>query len=112
MSRNTIHNGDCVPLAAVLEQLRLLITGDTGPMHLATAVGTPTVAVFGPSDPRRYGPVTDRARVVVTDLWCRPCNRVRRPPQRCSHGTPDCLARVSVEQVMSAADELIATYVR
>ena len=46
-------------LGAVLERCLVFITGDTGPMHLAAAVGTPTVAVFGPSDPARYAPHLD-----------------------------------------------------
>jgi lipopolysaccharide heptosyltransferase II len=100
---------DLSAFAALLEQLRLFVTGDTGPMHLAAAVGTPTVAIFGPSDPRRHGPLTDRARVVTTALWCRPCNRVRRPPERCSRGTPDCLTGISVEEVIAAAEELLTS---
>jgi ADP-heptose:LPS heptosyltransferase len=87
----------------LLESVNLLVTGDTGPMHLAAAVGTPLVAIFGPSDPDRYGPLSTRARIVTADLWCRPCNRVRLPPARCSHGTPDCLDLVSVEMVVDAA---------
>ena len=43
---------DLLTVAAVMQQLDLFVTGDTGPMHLAHAVGTPIVAVFGPSDPR------------------------------------------------------------
>ena len=51
---------DLPVFAALLEQLSLFVTGDSGPMHLAAAVGTPVVALFGPSDPARYGPLTDR----------------------------------------------------
>jgi lipopolysaccharide heptosyltransferase II len=98
---------DLPAFVAVLQRLRLFVTGDTGPMHLASAAGTPTVAIFGPSDPRRYGPLGDRSQVVTANLWCRPCNRVRRPPERCSHGTPDCLAGISVDAVMDAARELL-----
>lgn len=87
----------------LLESMDLLVTGDTGPMHLAAAVGTPLVAIFGPSDPARYGPLSARARIVTADLWCRPCNRVRLPPARCSRGTPDCLALITVDMVVDAA---------
>jgi ADP-heptose:LPS heptosyltransferase len=93
--------------AGLLEQLSLFITADTGPMHLAAAVGTPIVALFGPSDPARYGPLTDRARVLTAGLWCRPCNRVRRPPARCAGGVPDCLNLIDVDAVCRAADELL-----
>jgi ADP-heptose:LPS heptosyltransferase len=96
-------------LAALLERLNLLVTGDTGPMHLAAAVGTPVVAIFGPSDPARYGPLSDRAHVVTADLWCRPCNRVRRPPERCTGRIPDCLRAIDAETVVAAAERLLRT---
>ncbi len=93
-------------LGAVLERCLVFITGDTGPMHLAAAVGTPTVAVFGPSDPARYAPISTRHRVVRIDLPCAPCNRVRLPPERCQGHTPDCLEGVTVDAVVRAALEL------
>jgi ADP-heptose:LPS heptosyltransferase len=97
-------------LAGVLDRLSLLLTCDTGPMHLAAALGTPVVALFGPSDPARYGPLTKRSRVLVADLWCRPCNRVRRPPARCTATgrSPNCLASISSEDVYRAARDLLA----
>jgi ADP-heptose:LPS heptosyltransferase len=93
-------------LGAVLERCLVFITGDTGPMHLAAAVGTPTVAVFGLSDPARYAPISTRHRVVRIDLPCAPCNRVRLPPERCQGHTPDCLQGVTVDAVVRAALEL------
>jgi ADP-heptose:LPS heptosyltransferase len=93
-------------LGAVLERCLVFITGDTGPMHLAAAVGTPTVAVFGLSDPARYAPISTRHRVVRIDLPCAPCNRVRLPPERCQGHTPDCLEGVTVDAVVRAALEL------
>ena len=94
---------DLLTLAAVLEQLDLLVTGDTGPMHLAVAVDTPVVAVFGPSDPARYAPRGRYDRIVRVDLPCAPCNRIRLPPERCTGHTPDCLAFVTADLVFSAA---------
>lgn len=91
-------------LAAVLEQLAVFVTGDTGPMHLAAAVGTPVVAVFGPSDPARYAPRDPRHQVVRVDLPCSPCNRIRRPPERCVGHTPDCLTGIDVERVYRAVE--------
>jgi lipopolysaccharide heptosyltransferase II len=99
---------DIVELAAVLEQLDLFVTGDTGPMHLAAAVGTPVVAIFGPSDPARWGPLGSPVRVVRARLWCSPCNRIRRPPARCTGRVPDCLVAVEVDQVTRAARDLLA----
>jgi lipopolysaccharide heptosyltransferase II len=94
---------DLVTLAAVLQKVNLLITGDTGPMHLAAALDTPLVAVFGPSDPARWGPFSKKARVVRVALPCSPCNRIRRPPERCRGHVPDCLAAVSAGAVYDAA---------
>ena len=105
-------NADLLTAAAVIEQLDLFVTGDTGPMHLANAVGTPIVAVFGPSDPRRYAPRGLRDTVVRIDLPCSPCNRIRLPPARCVGHTPDCLAGVEVARVLAAIDETLADFPR
>jgi lipopolysaccharide heptosyltransferase II len=94
---------DLLAVGAILERLDLLVTGDTGPMHLAAAVATPIVAVFGPSDPVRYAPCGPHDRVVRVDLPCSPCNRIRRPPARCVGHTPDCLDLVSADRVFTAA---------
>jgi ADP-heptose:LPS heptosyltransferase len=98
---------DLLTVAALLQRIDLLITGDTGPMHLAGAVGTPVVAVFGPSDPARYEPRGPLDRVVRIDLPCSPCNRIRLPPARCTGHTPDCLAGVPVARVLAAAREVL-----
>jgi len=98
---------DLATLAAILDRSSLLITGDTGPMHLAAALDVPLVAVFGPSDPRRWGPASDRARVVRVDLACSPCNRIRRPPERCRGHVPDCLAAIAAKQVYDEAARLL-----
>jgi ADP-heptose:LPS heptosyltransferase len=98
--------------AALLERFDLFVTGDTGPMHLAAAVGTPIVALFGPSDPGRYGPLSDRAQVITADLWCRPCNRVRLPPERCRGRVPDCLDALDADSVVIAAEQLLRRVAR
>lgn len=60
-------------LAVVLQHSALFIGGDTGPMHLAVAMGTPVVALFGPTDPNRNGPYGDRNIVVRSSAACAPC---------------------------------------
>lgn len=98
---------DLPTLGGVIERLALYITCDTGPMHLAAAVGTPIVAIFGPSLPSRYAPLSPRSRVVRVDLPCSPCNQLRKPPNWCVGHIPDCLVGVEVSQVLSAARELL-----
>jgi ADP-heptose:LPS heptosyltransferase len=100
---------DLVLLAALLERSRLLLTGDTGPMHLAAAVGTPVLAVFGPSMPWRYAPLVAPHRIVRVDLPCSPCNRIRLPPARCQGHTPDCLEQVTAAAVVDAGRALLAS---
>jgi ADP-heptose:LPS heptosyltransferase len=93
--------------AAILQRLSVLVTGDTGPMHLASAVGTPVVAVFGPSDPVRYATSGPFDRIVRIDLPCSPCNRIRQPPARCVGHIPDCLAGVTTDAVVVAATAVL-----
>jgi len=98
---------DVPALAALLERLDLFITSDTGPMHLAAAMGTPVVALFGPSQPERYGPRATLERIVRVDLPCSPCGQVRLPPQRCRGHVPDCMDGITVSAVVHAANELL-----
>jgi ADP-heptose:LPS heptosyltransferase len=95
---------DLPALAALLERLDVFVTGDSGPMHVAAAVGTPVVAVFGPSDPARYAPRDPIHRIVRIDLPCSPCNRIRLPPERCAGHIPDCLTGIDVDMVYRAVE--------
>lgn len=98
---------DLVGLAAILERLALFITPDSGPMHLAAAVGTPVLAIFGPSLPSRYAPLSTRSRIVRIDLPCSPCNLLRHPPDWCVGHIPDCLAGIEAAPVLAAAREML-----
>jgi lipopolysaccharide heptosyltransferase II len=89
--------------AALLSRLTMLITGDTGPMHLAASVGTPVIALFGPSDPRRYGPLATHQQVLRVQLPCSPCGQVRLPPERCRGHVPDCMDGIAVAAVVDVA---------
>ena len=104
---NLCGQGDVLDLAAVFERLAVFVTGDTGPMHLAAAVGTPVVALFGPSVPARYAPRTAVSRLVRVDLPCSPCNRIRLPPDRCRGHVPDCLDGISADQVIDVTRGLL-----
>jgi ADP-heptose:LPS heptosyltransferase len=102
-----------VETLSVIAALDLFLSPDTGPMHMACAVETPSVSVFGPSDPRRYfsggtGAAGERHVVVRHDLWCAPCNLIRKPPAECAGDEPpECLREVSVDAVYAAADRLL-----
>jgi lipopolysaccharide heptosyltransferase I len=85
-------------LPALLSKASLLITNDSGPMHIAAAVGTPVVALFGPTSAVRTGPYGLGHRVLTTELSCRPCLS-----QTCQNPVQlECLTRISPEQVFAA----------
>ena len=92
---------DIGQFAALLARTDLLLTNDTGAMHMAAAVAAPVVAVFGSSDPRRVGPFAppERARVVTNHLCGLPNGFGCRDPR--------CLPNVSVDQVLAASLELL-----
>jgi len=94
---------DLAALAGVLSHFDLLVTNDSGPMHLAAALGVPTVALFGPTDPRRTAPAGEGHRVLDRGLWCSPCFRRRCPLLH--HG---CLRGIGVGEVAAAATDLLA----
>src|ERR671939_277511 len=79
---------------ALLRRARALVSGDTGVMHMATGVGTPVVALFGPTV-RAFGffPYGSRAQVLELDLACRPCSSKGGP--RCPLGHHRCLGEMS-----------------
>jgi heptosyltransferase-2 len=86
-------------LAALLERCRLLVTNDTGTMHVATAVGTPVVALFGSTDPLVTGPWGEGHVVVKKDVPCSPClKRVCSTDHRC-------MELITVDEVEEAADK-------
>lgn len=91
-------------LAALLKRCDVLVGCDTGPIHLAVAVGTPVVAIAGPADPRRTGPRGARAWVVRSDLPCQPC--LRKPT--CTD--IECMRLVTPEMVMEAVEKALASH--
>ena len=93
---------DLAGLASVLARLDVLITNDSGPMHLAAAVGTPCVAIFGPTDPKRTSPIGPRHRVLSTNRWCAPCFR-----RRCPLLHHRCMKEISVDHVLEATRKVL-----
>lgn len=91
---------DLGALLGLLVGARLFVSGNTGPMHLAAAVGTPTVSLFSPlrsGSPKRWGPVGNESEVIIpSGHACTEC-----PGERC----PDfnCMEAISVEEVLAAA---------
>ena len=95
------ETGACLARAAVL------VSGDTGVMHMATGVGTRVVALFGPTvEPFGFFPYGSRAAVLERDLTCRPCSAMGT--ERCPLGHHRCLEDVLPDQVAAAVQRLVA----
>lgn len=90
-------------LAALYARARALITTDTGPMHIAAAVRTPVVALFGPTAPWRTGPYGPGHQIVRAGLSCSPCFK-----RSCPLGTQECMQAITVAQVLNAAQQIPA----
>jgi lipopolysaccharide heptosyltransferase II len=85
-------------LAAVYRRAKVVITTDTGPMHLAAAVGTPVVALFGPTAPWRTGPYGERHVIITAGLSCSPC--FRRTCRTTAFEKMACMRRITVERLL------------
>lgn len=90
-------------LVSVMAGAALVVSGDTGPMHVAAAVGAPIVGLFGPTDPVRNGPWSPHDRTVSRFQACA-CHHRRR-----CHSNRWCLQDVSVEEVLAAVDRRLAS---
>jgi heptosyltransferase-2 len=91
--------------AALIGRARLLVTNDSAPLHLATAMGTPVVAVFGPTVPAfGFGPLGPHDAVVeLGDLDCRPCSD--HGPQTCPLGHHRCMKDLPLARVLAAIED-------
>jgi heptosyltransferase I len=91
-----------VELASVLSQMDLVISNDSGPMHMAAAIGTPVLAVFGPTNPVRTGPYGNRHEVITQKLKCQPCYK-----RYCRFGNKSCLTGISSDTVVRKAIQML-----
>ena len=80
---------------------RLLITNDSAPLHVGCAVGTDVLAIFGPTDPAKYGPRGRNDRVIRKEMDCSPCEVAQCKSRH------ECMKAVTVEEVYRAAREML-----
>ncbi|KEO81017.1 lipopolysaccharide heptosyltransferase II [Tumebacillus flagellatus] len=90
--------------AVLVSRCQVFVGGDTGPLHIAAAVGTPTVALFGPTDPRLVAPLGEKHRVVKVDVPCSPCYLHGKPEDcRFEHR---CMRSLEIRQVLAEIENL------
>lgn len=99
-SVNLAGRTSLLELAAIYQQVACVITTDTGPMHIAAAVGTPVVALFGATAPWRTGPYGIGHKIIRVDQKCAPCFKRKCEEQLC-------MQRIEVKHVMDAVIELM-----
>jgi heptosyltransferase II len=88
---------------ALAARCAVMITNDSGAMHIASAVGTPVVALFGPTDPRRTAPMSAHATVLRHDLPCSPCFRTT-----CPYADHPCMRLIEIDEVYRAVLDIYA----
>jgi lipopolysaccharide heptosyltransferase II len=90
-------------LVALLAESDVLVTGDSGPMHIACAVATPVVVLHGPTDPDLSGPTAPDAIVLRRRLWCSPCYDASATAE-CRFGNPVCMKGIAPRTVFAAVE--------
>jgi heptosyltransferase-2 len=98
---NLVGRTDLRQLIGVLALCAAFVSNDSGAMHLAAALGVPVVALFGPTDDRVTAPIADRARVLTSAAWCRPCLLRECPLDH------RCMAGIESDAVVRAAGEIL-----
>lgn len=101
---NFVDKTNIRQLAALLKRSSLLITNDSAPLHLGCAVGAKVLAIFGPTDPKKYGPTGEFDTVVSKKLHCSPCEVAA-----CKYGH-ECMKLISADEVFDAAKIMIEGY--
>jgi ADP-heptose:LPS heptosyltransferase len=93
-------------LAYLFERSELIVSNDSGPLHLAVAMGVPTVSFFGPETPVIYGPRGKEHKVFFKNLDCSPCVNVHdRKSVHCYWAKPRCMEAITVDEVYDAIHE-------
>ncbi len=96
-------------LAALLTRCDLVLSGDSGPLHMAVALDRPTVSIYGPTDPAISGPYPrpgQSAVVLRTDMGCSPCYNALATAE-CPHGNTDCMHYLTVDRVYAAVRRVL-----
>lgn len=104
-----IGKGSLGVTAELMRRCNLVVTHDSGPMHLAAAASIPTVSLFAPTDPRRKAPLGGQHRHLIAELPCAPCYHRGRWPQECSR---ECLGTINPELVMELVTQALKNATR
>jgi len=100
--RSLVGRLTLLELAGLLRQAALFVGNDNGPMHIAAAMGTPVVGLFGPADPRIWGPAGQGHAVLYKGVDCRPCF-----PGGCQRGEQNCMRLIALDEVIPVMERML-----
>ncbi len=100
--RSLVGRLGLLELAALVRRAALFVGNDNGPMHIAAAMGRPVVGLFGPSDPRVWGPAGQGHATVYKGIDCRPCF-----PRGCRRGEENCMRLIGLEEVTPLVERML-----
>jgi len=104
---NCVGNFDIKESVALIEAADLFIGNDSAPVHIAAAVYTPLIAIFGPTNMRKTKPLGDSSIMIRKDIECSPCFH-KIYPGRCPRGEPVCMKMITVDDVWGAVERIIS----
>lgn len=99
-TNNVAGKTSLTQLASILQTCSVFIGNDSGPMHLAAAVGIPTIGLYGPGDPTRFGPVGTMCQTIRRKTDCPPC-----PETTCRFGADGCMSAIRVTDVIQTLED-------
>lgn len=89
-------------MAGLINNCNFIIANDSGPMHMAVALGIPTLGIYGPTDPEKHGPYSDKSDYVLKeDLFCIKCNYLICPYNH------DCMLQLSISEIIKKFDSIL-----
>ena len=94
-------------LAALLERASLVVSNDSGPAHVAAALGVPVVAVYGPETPEFYGLIGKRTRTIYHKTECSPCMNVYNAKAFSCPFNARCMDQIGVDEVVGVSRQLL-----
>ena len=101
-SNNIAGETTLTQLASILHTCNVFIGNDSGPMHLAAAVGIPTIGLYGPGDPTRFGPVGPKCQIIRQKQDCPPCTGTT-----CRFGKDGCMSKIQVADVIQTLEDTV-----
>lgn len=103
-AHNIVSKTNIRQLAHILKRSKLIITNDSAPLHLGCAVGAKVLAIFGPTDPHKYGPTGEFDTVIARKLSCSPCEKAE-----CAYSY-ECMKIITPDEVFEAAKIMLEGY--